>query len=86
MRVEKCSIILSEEFFNRVITLASLKKTGRVCCCLILGIHCFDKWLFKNDVTALGGSGYQGCCNDSTKTLELKSVTMGGGQKISNIA
>ena len=27
----------------------------------------------------LGGRGYQGFCDDSTKALVLKSVTMGGG-------
>jgi hypothetical protein len=32
-----------------------------------------------NDVTALGGRGYQGFCDDSTKALVMKSVTMGEG-------
>jgi hypothetical protein len=32
-----------------------------------------------NDVTALGGSGYQQFFVDSTKSLVLKSVTMGKG-------
>jgi hypothetical protein len=32
-----------------------------------------------NDVTALGGRGYQGFCDNSTKALLIKSVTMGGG-------
>ena len=36
-----------------------------------------------NDVTAQGGRGYQGFCDNSTKVLLLKSVTMaGGGVKI----
>jgi hypothetical protein len=32
-----------------------------------------------NDVTAIGGRGYQGFCDNSIKALVLKSVTMGGG-------
>jgi hypothetical protein len=32
-----------------------------------------------NDVTALGGRGYQGFCNNSTKALLIKTVMMGGG-------
>ena len=32
-----------------------------------------------NDVTALRWKGYQGFCNNSTKALVLKGVTMGGG-------
>ncbi len=32
-----------------------------------------------NDVTALGGRGYQGFCDNSTYAFVLKSVTMGGG-------
>ena len=32
-----------------------------------------------NDVTVLWGRGYQGFCDDSTKALVLKSVTMGEG-------
>ncbi len=32
-----------------------------------------------NDVTALGGRGYQGFCDNSNKALLLNSVTMGGG-------
>ncbi len=32
-----------------------------------------------NEVTALGGRGYQGFCDNSTKALVIKSVTMGGG-------
>jgi hypothetical protein len=31
------------------------------------------------DVTALGGSGYQGFCDNRNKASLLKSVTMGGG-------
>ncbi len=37
------------------------------------------KGLSINDVTALGGRGYQGFCDNSTKVLLIKSVTMGGG-------
>ena len=33
-----------------------------------------------NDVTALGGRSYQGFCDDSTKALVIKYVTMGLGQ------
>ena len=32
-----------------------------------------------NDVTVLGGRGYQGFCDNSTKAIVLKRVTMGGG-------
>ncbi len=32
-----------------------------------------------NDVTALGGKGYQGFCDDSTRVIVLKSVTIGKG-------
>ncbi len=32
-----------------------------------------------NDVTALGGRGYQRFCDNSTKALLIKSVTMGEG-------
>jgi hypothetical protein len=32
-----------------------------------------------NDVTALGGRGYKGFCDESTKALVIKCVTMGGG-------
>jgi hypothetical protein len=32
-----------------------------------------------NDVTALGGRGYQEFCDKSTKVLLLKGVTMGVG-------
>ncbi len=32
-----------------------------------------------NDVTALGGRGYQEFCDNSTKALLIKSVTMGEG-------
>ncbi len=35
-----------------------------------------------NDVTALGGRGYKGFCDNSTKALVLKSVTMGGASVI----
>ncbi len=35
------------------------------------------------DVAALGGRGYQGFCDDSTKALVTKSVTMGEGGVIS---
>jgi hypothetical protein len=38
-----------------------------------------DKGLFIDEVTALGGRGYQGFCDDSTKALVIKSVTMGEG-------
>jgi hypothetical protein len=34
-----------------------------------------------NDVTARQGRGYQGFCDNSTKALLLKSVTMGEGYK-----
>jgi hypothetical protein len=39
----------------------------------------YDKGSSINDVTVLGGRGYQGFCDDSTKALVLKSVTIGGG-------
>jgi hypothetical protein len=41
-----------------------------------------------NDVTALEERGYQGFCDDGTKALVIKSVTMGRGgvKKLSNIA
>ena len=32
-----------------------------------------------NDATVLGGRGYQGFCDNSTKALVLKTVTMGEG-------
>ncbi len=32
-----------------------------------------------NDVTALRGRGYQGFCDDNTKALVIKRVTMVGG-------
>ena len=32
-----------------------------------------------NDVTALGGGGGQGSCDNSTKALVIKCMTMGGG-------
>ena len=32
-----------------------------------------------NDVTALGGRGYQRSCDNSTKALVVKSVMIGGG-------
>ena len=35
-----------------------------------------------NDVKTLGGSGYQGFCDDSTKALVIKRVTMRGGGSI----
>ncbi len=37
------------------------------------------KGLSINDVTALGGGGYQGYSDNSIKCLVMKSVTMGGG-------
>ena len=33
-----------------------------------------------SDVIAFGGRGGQGFCDDSTKTLVIKSVTLGGGR------
>ena len=43
----------------------------------------FLKGLSTNDVTDLGGEGGQGLCNDSTKALVIKCMTMGrGGSKI----
>jgi hypothetical protein len=36
-------------------------------------------WSSINDVTSLGGRGYQGFCDNSTKALVIKSVAMGGG-------
>ncbi len=41
-------------------------------------IHC-PQGSSINDVTALGGRGYQGFCDNSAKALVIKSVTMGGG-------
>ena len=44
---------------------------------------CLNFWytweLFINDVTAYGGRGYQGFCDDSSKALLVKWLTMGGG-------
>ncbi len=37
------------------------------------------KGSFINDVTALGGRGYQGLCDDSNKVKLIKSVTIGEG-------
>jgi hypothetical protein len=34
-----------------------------------------------NDVTVLGGRGYQGFCDNSTKASVIKSVTMGEGSR-----
>ena len=42
------------------------------------------KGSFINDVTVLGG-GRQGFCDDSSKALVIKPVTM-GGQKLSKTA
>ncbi len=39
----------------------------------------FGKGSSINDVTALGGRECQGFCDNSTKPLVMKSVTMGGG-------
>ncbi len=38
-----------------------------------------DKGPTINDVTAIGGRGYQGFWDNSTKALLIKSVTIGGG-------
>ncbi len=40
-----------------------------------------DKGTFIIDVQALGGRGYQGFCDNSTKALLLKSVKMGGRRR-----
>ncbi len=46
-------------------------------------IHNKTSWLIQgpsiNDVTALGGRGYRGFCDNSSKALLIKSVTMRGG-------
>ena len=47
---------------------------------ILCALECETTWGSSiNDVTVLGGRGYQGFCDDSTKALVLKSVTMGGG-------
>ena len=55
--------------------------------CIVIDISKLNDERFKmktnkgssiNDVTVLGGKGYQGFCDDSTKALVLKSITMEG--------
>ena len=53
--------------------------------CLV-GREVYDRGSSIYDVTVIGGGG-QGFCDNSTKTLVIKRVTIGGGgQKLFKIA
>jgi hypothetical protein len=51
----------------------------------VFGKHWSTKGSSINDVTVLGGRRYQGFCDNSTKALVMKSVTMGRGPGVSKM-